>query len=147
MASPPNCRASPRTRWPTASAARRCYPLLLAPIVQPTATCARASCPRTCPPLVQLAQALRRAPLSIWLIALVARRAAGERAAAVAAWLAAVYPPLVWICGYALSEAVYVVLAMLVAWRSGESTARHRAFAGVSHGGAGRVACWWASRC
>jgi hypothetical protein len=50
--------------------------------------------------------------LGIWVVAAFAGRAAGERAGAAAAAIAAVYPPLVWICAYALSEAVYSVIAL-----------------------------------
>jgi 4-amino-4-deoxy-L-arabinose transferase-like glycosyltransferase len=40
---------------------------------------------------------------------------AGARAGVVAAAIAAVYPPLVWICAYVLSEALYSTLALLTA--------------------------------
>lgn len=50
--------------------------------------------------------------LAVLLIASIARRAAGDRAAAVAAWLAAVYPPLVWMPSYVLSEALYLPLGL-----------------------------------
>jgi 4-amino-4-deoxy-L-arabinose transferase-like glycosyltransferase len=63
------------------------------------------------PTPVKLAQAAVGAA-GVWLVALIAARAAGERGARTAAWLAAVYPPLVWICAYALSEAVYSTLAL-----------------------------------
>jgi 4-amino-4-deoxy-L-arabinose transferase-like glycosyltransferase len=48
------------------------------------------------------------------LIGLVAARAAGSRAGVAAAWLAAVYPPLVWIPAYVLSETLYSALALSV---------------------------------
>jgi hypothetical protein len=49
--------------------------------------------------------------LTVWLVASTAGRA-GPRAAVVAAWLAAIYPPLVWIPSYVLSETLYSVLAI-----------------------------------
>lgn len=49
---------------------------------------------------------------AVWLIALLTARAAGDRAGATAAWLAAVYPPLGWISAYVFSETLYVVLAL-----------------------------------
>ena len=51
---------------------------------------------------------------AIALIALVAARATGPRAGVAAAWLAAVYPPLVWMPAYILSETLYSVLALSV---------------------------------
>lgn len=58
------------------------------------------------PRSVQVAQSAA-GTIGVWVIALLARRIGGESASAVAALLAAVYPPLVWIPAYALSEAVY----------------------------------------
>lgn len=49
---------------------------------------------------------------AVLLIAAMARRAAAERAAVIAAWLAAVYPPLVWISAYVLSEALYLPMIL-----------------------------------
>jgi hypothetical protein len=63
------------------------------------------------PPRVKAAQSLVGA-LSVWIIGLIALRAAGPAAAVIAASLAAVYPPLVWICAYTLSEAIYSALAL-----------------------------------
>lgn len=48
----------------------------------------------------------------VWLIAALARGAAGDRAAVVAAFLAAIYPPLVWLPAYVFSEALYMPLAL-----------------------------------
>lgn len=48
----------------------------------------------------------------IWLVALLAGRAAGRRAGIVAAWVAAVHPPLVWMPAYVLSETLYMALAL-----------------------------------
>lgn len=50
--------------------------------------------------------------LAVWLVAAVAMRAAGPRAARTAAWVAALYPPLVWIPAFVLSETVYMALAL-----------------------------------
>jgi len=82
------------------------------------------------PTEVKVVQALLGCAL-IWLVGWWATRVAGPGAAAVAgrqlagrhpavagvaaAFLAAVYPPLVWIGSYALSESLYAVLALLAA--------------------------------
>jgi 4-amino-4-deoxy-L-arabinose transferase-like glycosyltransferase len=50
--------------------------------------------------------------LTIWVIALLAMRSAGPSAATIAAWLAAIYPPLVWTPAYVLSETLYGALAL-----------------------------------
>lgn len=63
---------------------------------------------------LRLAQCLIGA-LAVWWLALVARRAGGQRVEAACAWLAAVYPPFVWMSAYVLTEAVYVAMAALVA--------------------------------
>jgi 4-amino-4-deoxy-L-arabinose transferase-like glycosyltransferase len=67
---------------------------------------------------------------AVWLLAAVAGRMAGPAAAPVAALLGAIHPALVWICGYALSEALFSCLALLAAWmllRGDESQAGPRA--------------------
>ena len=66
------------------------------------------------PRRVQVAQCVLGA-MAIWLIASIAGRAAGPRAGIAAAAIAAVYPPLVWISSYALSETLYSVLALATA--------------------------------
>ena len=63
------------------------------------------------PRRVQIAQACVGA-LGIWLIAAIAGRAAGPRAAVTAAAIAAVYPPLVWMPSYVLSETLYSTIAL-----------------------------------
>ena len=63
------------------------------------------------PRRVQIAQAFVGA-LIVWLIASIASRAAGPRAGVAAAAIAAVYPPLVWIPAYVLSETVFSALAL-----------------------------------
>jgi uncharacterized membrane protein YqjE len=66
------------------------------------------------PRRVQIAQACVGA-LGIWLIASIAGRAAGPRAACVAATVAAVYPPLVFMPAYVLSETLYSTIALAAA--------------------------------
>jgi hypothetical protein len=67
--------------------------------------------PATLIPALKIAQSVLGA-LAVWLIALVARRAAGERAEVIAAWIAAIYPPLVWLPAFMFSESLYVVVAL-----------------------------------
>jgi hypothetical protein len=52
----------------------------------------------------------------VWMASLIASRVAGRRAGVLAAWLAAVHPALVWSSGYVLNEALYSMLALVVAW-------------------------------
>ena len=61
---------------------------------------------------VKIAQAIVGAA-GVWVLGLIASRAAGPRAGVTAAAIAAVYPPLVWICAYVLSEALYSAVALL----------------------------------
>jgi 4-amino-4-deoxy-L-arabinose transferase-like glycosyltransferase len=70
---------------------------------------------------VKIAQALLGG-LGIALLAAIVGRRAGPRAAAVAAWLGALFPPLVWMPAYALSEALYSVIALACAWWLGAVT-------------------------
>jgi hypothetical protein len=67
--------------------------------------------PATLVPALKIAQSALGA-LSVWLLWLVASRAAGDRAGVLAAWIAAVYPPLVWLPAFMLSESLYIVLAL-----------------------------------
>jgi len=60
---------------------------------------------------IRLAQAAVGA-LGIWLIARLAARVAGIQAGLIAAWMAALHPPLVWTPAYVFSETVYMVLAL-----------------------------------
>jgi hypothetical protein len=60
---------------------------------------------------VKVAQALLGAT-GVWLIGLLAFRAGGERAGVIAAWLAAIYPPLVSLPSYVLSETLYSTVAL-----------------------------------
>lgn len=86
------------------------YPVMLAGLFrltgQPTDRL-----PSSVPPAVQVAQAFVGV-LTIWLVAALARRAIPPPADALAAWLAALYPPLVWSGAYALSEAIYAPLIL-----------------------------------
>ena len=67
------------------------------------------------PAVVQVAQSIVGA-LGVLMVGLIAHRLAGRRAAIVAAAGAAVYPPLVWVAGYALSEALFWPIGLLTAW-------------------------------
>jgi hypothetical protein len=82
------------------------YPLLLAAIG------AGAREYTASPARVKIAQAILGA-LAVWIVGLLARRAAGPAAGVAAAGLASVYPPLVWICAYVLSEALYSTIALI----------------------------------
>jgi hypothetical protein len=86
------------------------YPAVLAAIFTATGQPAD-HLPAAVPRSVQVAQACVGV-LTIWIIAVMARRAMGPAAGAVAAWLAALYPPLVWSSAFALSEAVYTPLIL-----------------------------------
>jgi 4-amino-4-deoxy-L-arabinose transferase-like glycosyltransferase len=81
------------------------YPLFLA-IIGAGSTELRAS-----PARVKIAQSVVGA-IGIWIIGIIALRAAGPRSAVVAAAVAALYPPLVWMPAYVLSEALYSTLAL-----------------------------------
>jgi hypothetical protein len=80
------------------------YPLFLAAI---GVTSPSSHAPRR----VQIAQACAGA-IGIWLMAAIAGRVAGPRAAVTAAAIAAVYPPLIWMPSYVLSETLYSTLAL-----------------------------------
>ena len=69
----------------------------------------------TVPARVKVAQVVV-GTIGVWLIALIAGRVAGARAAVTAAWIAALYPPLVFIPAYALSETLYSTIALAAAW-------------------------------
>jgi 4-amino-4-deoxy-L-arabinose transferase-like glycosyltransferase len=74
--------------------------------------------------------------MGIVLVGLIAQRLAGARAAAIAAALAAVYPPLVWISAYAMSEALFWPLGLSVVWLfdRGVGNARWALVAGLAAG-------------
>lgn len=67
------------------------------------------------PASVTIAQAVAGG-LGVLLAGAIARRIGGPRAAVAAAGIAAVYPPLVWVAGYALSEAIAWPLGLAAAW-------------------------------
>jgi hypothetical protein len=75
----------------------------------------------TVPARVKIAQCAVGAA-GVWLIALIAGRAGEQKAAVSAAAIAALYPPLVLIPAYALSETLYSSVALLVAWVLGTVT-------------------------
>ncbi len=66
------------------------------------------------PAAVTIAQSIAGG-IGVLLAGLLAGRLAGATAALVAAALAAVYPPLVWIAAYALSEAIFWPIALALA--------------------------------
>lgn len=65
----------------------------------------------TSPARVKIAQSIVGA-VGVWIIGLLALRALGPRAAGIAAVIAAIYPPLVWMPAYVLSETLYSTLAL-----------------------------------
>jgi 4-amino-4-deoxy-L-arabinose transferase-like glycosyltransferase len=79
------------------------YPLLLSVF-------ARAAPAAQLLSMVRVTQALLGV-LAILLLAAVARQTAGPSAGICAAWIAALYPPLVWMPAYVLSESLYMPLA------------------------------------
>ena len=80
------------------------YPVFLAALgVDGTAAAA--------PTRVKVAQALLGAVV-VWMIGTIALMAGGLRAGAIAAGIAALYPPLAWIPAYVFSEALYMPLAL-----------------------------------
>ena len=81
------------------------YPLFLAAIG------AGAGTRDASPTRVKVAQSVVGAA-AVWLIGLLGWRLGGPRAGVAAAWIAAVYPPLVWMPAYVLSESLYGALAM-----------------------------------
>ena len=97
--------------------------------------------PESAPAIIKIVQSALGA-IGILLIASTARRAAGERAGVIAAWIATVYPPLVWMPSYVLSEALYLPLALgctlllTVAGTTLPSNIRRSAAAGLIAGAA-----------
>jgi 4-amino-4-deoxy-L-arabinose transferase-like glycosyltransferase len=82
------------------------YPLFLA------ALDAGRPVPDRVPARVKVAQSILGAFI-VFLIGLLAMASAGPRAGVVAAFVAALYPPLISMSGYALSETLYCALALL----------------------------------
>ena len=85
------------------------YPFFLSLIGEPRAPVAKL---RQAPRAVKVAQAIVGA-FGVFLVGLLAWRTAGPSAARIAAWIAAAYPPLVWIAGYVLTETMYSTLALM----------------------------------
>jgi hypothetical protein len=84
------------------------YPLFLAAIGAGSADATNA------PRIVQIVQSLVGA-LGVWLIGLLALQSAGPRAGVAAASIAAVYPPLVILPAYVLSETLFCTIALRAA--------------------------------
>lgn len=95
------------------------YPLFLAAIgaTEPAET--------GVPARVKIAQSMMGAMLVV-LIAAIASRAAGMKVAVLAAWGAALYPPLVWFPAYVLSETLFSLLALATALLLQMAVARTR---------------------
>jgi hypothetical protein len=88
------------------------YPVFLAGIVRLIAVPPAADA--TLLRAVRITQAALGGAL-VWLVAWLAWHAAGPGAAALAGWLAALYPPLVWTPAFVWSETLFSVLALLCA--------------------------------
>jgi 4-amino-4-deoxy-L-arabinose transferase-like glycosyltransferase len=84
------------------------YPLFLAAVLRLTGDDGHHE---QAPASVKIAQAFVGAG-TVLLIAAIGRRAAGARSGIMAAWIAALYPPLVFIGGYVLSESLFAALAL-----------------------------------
>jgi hypothetical protein len=87
------------------------YPLFLASIDFLSGVDAREPIPASTPVRVKIAQSIVGAA-AVWLIGLIAFYSAGARPGVAAAWLAAGYPPLVWIPAYAWSETLYCLVSL-----------------------------------
>jgi len=77
------------------------------------------------PARVKIAQSLIGGAI-IWLIASIAASAADARAGRAAAIIAAIYPPLVFMPAYALSETLYSAVALAAAWALDTAVRRDR---------------------
>jgi hypothetical protein len=77
------------------------------------------------PMRVKVAQALL-GTACIWMIAAIATSAGGARTGMAAAAIAAVYPPLVFMPAYALSETLYSTVALAAAWTLDAMTSSRR---------------------
>jgi 4-amino-4-deoxy-L-arabinose transferase-like glycosyltransferase len=105
------------------------YPLFLAPLTWLDADLRAGRLPAGVPAAVKIVQAILGSAAIFALSGLV-RRVAGDRAGAAAAWIAALFPPLVWMPAYALSEQLASALALAcAAWlgavTDGTPAARH----------------------
>jgi 4-amino-4-deoxy-L-arabinose transferase-like glycosyltransferase len=79
---------------------------------------------RSSPTSVKIAQSVIGA-IGVVLIGIIAARAGGVRAGVAAAAIASMYPPLVWICAYVLSEALFSTLALAAALALDIAVERH----------------------
>ena len=92
------------------------YPIFLAPLTWLDADLRAGRLPADVPTAVKIVQAAVGAAAILVLAGLV-RRVAGDRAGAAAAWIAALFPPLVWMPAYALSEQLFSLVALAsAAW-------------------------------
>jgi len=106
------------------------YPVFLAPLTWLDADLRAGRLPDGVPAAVKVVQAVLGAAAILVLAGLV-HRVAGDRAAITAAWIAALFPPLVWMPAYALSEQLASILALgCAAWlgaaTDGPPADRHR---------------------
>jgi len=92
------------------------YPIFLAPLTRLDADLRAGRLPADVPTAIKIVQAAVGAA-AILILAGIVRRVAGDRAGAAAAWIAAVFPPLVWMPAYALSEQLFSLVALAsAAW-------------------------------
>ena len=84
------------------------YPLFLAPLVGPGPV------PASVPVTVKAVQCVIGA-LGVLAVGLLARSVAGDRAGIASAAIAAIYQPLVWMSGFALSEVLYSPMILIAA--------------------------------
>ena len=99
------------------------YPLFLAGVITLSGGFADVRTDAGVPVSVKVVQSVVGV-VGVLLIALIARRAAGSAAGAIAAWIAALYPPLIWSCAYVLAETVYTALAFTVVLLLGDACDR-----------------------
>jgi 4-amino-4-deoxy-L-arabinose transferase-like glycosyltransferase len=78
--------------------------------------------------------------IAVWMIGTIALSAAGGRAGVIAAWIAAFYPPLVWIPAYVFSESLFMPIAFGCAMLLAAARARAEAERSARGGGAMTVA-------
>ena len=97
------------------------YPAFLSLVVRGDEALLGGAMPAAVPARVKVVQAVVGV-MGVWLVGLVAARAAGPTAGLAALLLAAAYPPLVWIPAYALSETLYIAIAMLLVLALGRVT-------------------------
>jgi 4-amino-4-deoxy-L-arabinose transferase-like glycosyltransferase len=94
--------------------------------------------PSSAPIRVKVAQSIIGAVV-VWIVGLLASRAAGARAGVLAAFLAALYPPLVYMPAYVLSETLYAAAALGTAFvlqrAADESTERRALVLALAAGG------------